>query len=270
MKLRYVGVGAAFAGLLLTGCQTGDEASSSSSSTPSSTTSGSVASPTPSTTAPKAAVTPSSSATVAAVKCKARLAGGDNWLPDKKCTPGLVNRSVTQSNIKSTICKSGWAEQQRKTVPDSYYAQGKARSLREYGYYAGRDIRTYEYDHLVPISVGGAVTDLRNLWVEHDDTPNPKDAVEAKVKAAVCDGRMTLAAARQGFQKDWTKIVVPPKRKASTTTHRSQPPASKTVSKSVYYANCAAARAAGVAPLYAGEPGYRLGLDRDHDGKACE
>ncbi|MBO1756450.1 DUF1524 domain-containing protein [Allobranchiibius sp. CTAmp26] len=38
----------------------------------------------------------------------------------------------------------------------------------------------------------------------------------------------------------------------------------------VYYANCAAARAAGAAPLYRGQPGYRAGLDRDHDGIACE
>lgn len=38
----------------------------------------------------------------------------------------------------------------------------------------------------------------------------------------------------------------------------------------VYYENCAAARAAGAAPLYAGEPGYRSALDRDHDGIACE
>lgn len=37
-----------------------------------------------------------------------------------------------------------------------------------------------------------------------------------------------------------------------------------------YYPNCAAARAAGVAPLYRGEPGYRPGLDRDGDGIACE
>ncbi|MFW0774371.1 excalibur calcium-binding domain-containing protein, partial [Paenarthrobacter nitroguajacolicus] len=37
-----------------------------------------------------------------------------------------------------------------------------------------------------------------------------------------------------------------------------------------YYANCAAARAAGAAPLYAGQPGYRAGLDRDNDGVACE
>ena len=37
-----------------------------------------------------------------------------------------------------------------------------------------------------------------------------------------------------------------------------------------YYPNCAAARAAGVAPLYAGQPGYSSNLDRDGDGVACE
>ncbi|MBH0775501.1 excalibur calcium-binding domain-containing protein [Nocardia sp. NEAU-351] len=38
----------------------------------------------------------------------------------------------------------------------------------------------------------------------------------------------------------------------------------------VYYADCAAARAAGAAPLHQGEPGYRSALDRDKDGVACE
>lgn len=37
-----------------------------------------------------------------------------------------------------------------------------------------------------------------------------------------------------------------------------------------YYRNCAAARAAGVAPILRGQPGYRSGLDRDGDGVACE
>lgn len=39
---------------------------------------------------------------------------------------------------------------------------------------------------------------------------------------------------------------------------------------SVYYANCDQVRRAGQAPLYIGEPGYRKGLDRDGDGKACD
>ncbi|MFC0683310.1 excalibur calcium-binding domain-containing protein [Novosphingobium clariflavum] len=41
-------------------------------------------------------------------------------------------------------------------------------------------------------------------------------------------------------------------------------------SGSGYYPNCAAARAAGAAPLRRGSPGYRAGLDRDGDGVACE
>lgn len=41
-------------------------------------------------------------------------------------------------------------------------------------------------------------------------------------------------------------------------------------SSNVYFPNCDAARAAGAAPLYRGEPGYRPPLDRDGDGIACE
>jgi endonuclease YncB( thermonuclease family) len=38
----------------------------------------------------------------------------------------------------------------------------------------------------------------------------------------------------------------------------------------VYYRNCDAARAAGAAPLYRGDPGYRSAMDSDDDGVACE
>ena len=38
----------------------------------------------------------------------------------------------------------------------------------------------------------------------------------------------------------------------------------------VYFANCTAARAAGAAPIYLGQPGYRSALDGDKDGVACE
>ena len=37
-----------------------------------------------------------------------------------------------------------------------------------------------------------------------------------------------------------------------------------------FYANCKEAKAAGAAPLYRGDPGYREDLDRDGDGTACE
>ena len=37
-----------------------------------------------------------------------------------------------------------------------------------------------------------------------------------------------------------------------------------------FYANCKEAKAAGAAPLYRGDPGYREDLDGDKDGTACE
>ena len=40
--------------------------------------------------------------------------------------------------------------------------------------------------------------------------------------------------------------------------------------REVYYPNCAAVKAAGKSPLLRGQPGYRPGLDRDGDGRACE
>ncbi|WP_228708068.1 excalibur calcium-binding domain-containing protein [Amycolatopsis keratiniphila] len=40
--------------------------------------------------------------------------------------------------------------------------------------------------------------------------------------------------------------------------------------KNVYYKNCAAAKAAGAAPIHIGEPGYRPALDGDKDGTACD
>jgi hypothetical protein len=61
---------------------------------------------------------------------------------------------------------------------------------------------------------------------------------------------------------------------ASAPATTAAPPARTTTPASTggdaYYANCAAVRAAGKAPLDRGQPGYRPGLDRDGDGVACE
>jgi len=40
--------------------------------------------------------------------------------------------------------------------------------------------------------------------------------------------------------------------------------------RSVYYSGCREARAAGAAPIYRGQPGYRSEMDGDNDGIACE
>jgi len=54
----------------------------------------------------------------------------------------------------------------------------------------------------------------------------------------------------------------------------SSPPARRSTSSgtesSVFYSGCRKVRAAGAAPLYRGQPGYRAGMDGDNDGIACE
>lgn len=47
-------------------------------------------------------------------------------------------------------------------------------------------------------------------------------------------------------------------------------PQQSSSANSVYYKNCSAARAAGTAPVYRGQPGYGSHLDRDNDGIGCE
>lgn len=70
------------------------------------------------------------------------------------------------------------------------------------------------------------------------------------------------AATARPAPRRTTQPTPPPPPRPRTTAPR--PP------QAVYYPNCAAARAAGAAPLHRGDPGYRPGLDRDGDGIACE
>ncbi|HYN71114.1 MAG TPA: DUF1524 domain-containing protein [Nakamurella sp.] len=57
----------------------------------------------------------------------------------------------------------------------------------------------------------------------------------------------------------------------AAATTAAQPPAAPPASPAdPYFKNCAAARAAGAAPLYRGRPGYREQMDGDRDGIACE
>ena len=67
-------------------------------------------------------------------------------------------------------------------------------------------------------------------------------------------------------------VTAPATTRAPVTTAATTPATAPAPTRpsSVYYANCTAARAAGAAPIYRGEPGYGSHLDRDNDGVACE
>jgi hypothetical protein len=55
-----------------------------------------------------------------------------------------------------------------------------------------------------------------------------------------------------------------------TSTPVYVPPAPEPDLPSASFSNCTEAKAAGVAPIYKGEPGYSTSLDRDRDGIACD
>ena len=67
-----------------------------------------------------------------------------------------------------------------------------------------------------------------------------------------------------------TVAALPKSAPKATTAPKTTTVPKLTAPSSVYYANCTAVRAAGAAPLRAGQPGYSRKLDRDGDGVACE
>jgi Excalibur calcium-binding domain len=59
-----------------------------------------------------------------------------------------------------------------------------------------------------------------------------------------------------------TRLEAAPRRRAAA--------AATAVRSAVFYSGCREARAAGAAPIYLGDPGYRPEMDGDNDGIACE
>lgn len=126
-------------------------------------------------------------------------------LPDPGCTPGALDPAVTQADIGSTICADGWTATIRP--PEAITEPEKQASMGAYG--LGGYLGGYEYDHLVPLELGGAPNSPRNLWPEPDyPNPsgydlNPKDRVEYALNGEVCDGRISLAVAQREIATDW-------------------------------------------------------------------
>jgi len=137
-------------------------------------------------------------------QCKARIidAAAGLYLPDPACTPGAVDPAVTQDNLASTICKSGYTTTVRAPASDT--DKTKALSLTQYGQTRAS---TTEYDHLISLQLGGTNA-VSNLWPEPNragapGTTNPKDAIETRLNKAVCAHKVTLAAAQKAIATNW-------------------------------------------------------------------
>lgn len=147
----------------------------------------------------------------APASCRPLTSPSGALVPDPVCTPGIRDDAVTQETVTTTICRpGGYTDSVRPPV--SMTNAAKWASMRAYAMPGSPS--DYEYDHFVPLSLGGA-SDVANLWPEPNDPAmtggfarNPKDTVETALWRAVCAGRVTLAAAQQAIVTDWNTALV--------------------------------------------------------------
>ena len=226
--------------------------------------------------------------------CHYRFTKAGQPLPDPKCTPGALNPKVTQSTLSWTICRSGYTSSIRP--PTSVTGVEKGANARSYGYKGS--LSQAEYDHLIPLELGGDPNDSRNLWVEppspgHSISQtfhNPKDQIENDARQLVCAHKVTLIAMQRALASNWTTALAVVGHPNATTSPGT--PAHSGVPKGAPYnfSNCSALNH--VFPHGVGEwgahdhtsgsnpvtnftrsnPWYLANSshDRDHDHIACE
>ncbi len=144
-------------------------------------------------------------ATIGLAACAAGPYTEANGLPNKVLTPGATNPQVTQANIHSNVCVSGWTKTVRPPV--TYTNQLKYSQLHS-GYNLDGDmaLKDYEEDHQVPLEVGGSPASVQNLWPEPRNIrlgAALKDQLENRMHDLVCAGQVTLKTAQLVFMSNW-------------------------------------------------------------------
>jgi hypothetical protein len=113
-----------------------------------------------------------------------------------------LNPDVTQATVAETICTPGWTRTVRPYVADM--KRIKAEMLAAIGEPIEHRNR-YELDHIVPLALGGAVIDRRNLALQPIEEARQKDAIEACLSSLVCQGKIELEDAQSAIWEDWRK-----------------------------------------------------------------
>jgi hypothetical protein len=104
---------------------------------------------------------------------------------------------------------------------------------------------------------------------QHGDT-----VAEGKTRVTLSPGKYKVkTVVKYQWKKEdssWSSTKRSTQTQVLTITEKQVPRPTPTPQAEVYYRNCDAARAAGAAPVYRGDPGYARHLDRDNDGIGCE
>lgn len=121
----------------------------------------------------------------------------DGQLPDPHCTPGSVGEVRVD-----LVCAPRFQGLHRAEV-----TRPRLFAMRAYGVPI-EDSPIVEYDHRVPLSLGGS-NDTSNLWPQRSDlvgkgSRNAKDSIEYTVWWSVCRTHtVALADAQRAFMGDW-------------------------------------------------------------------
>ena len=128
--------------------------------------------------------------------------------PDPQCAPGALSPAVTQNNIGQTICRPGGYTASVRP-PESVTEPEKRALMAAYGNHA--PLETVELDHIVSLSVGGAVNDPANFYPEPNYAgasagsyyQNPQDRLEERLHDLVCARQLPLARAQADLAHGW-------------------------------------------------------------------
>lgn len=127
-------------------------------------------------------------------------------LPDLSLTPGATDPEVNQANIKDSICKVThftWTE--AHMPPRDFLQNIEKEQLKQYGY-TDPSMQHYQMDHLIPLSLGGSPTDLRNIWPQVLVTKwsaRRKDYLEEHLHDMVCKNQISLKEAQEQIRSNW-------------------------------------------------------------------
>ncbi len=119
-------------------------------------------------------------------------------------TSGATDATITQANIDRTICRPGYA----RSVRPSYAVTGPLKRRLMDAQHPGEPMADYELDHLIPISLGGAPLDRRDLWLQPrrgQANAGDKNVLAYVLWRLVCEHRVPLATAQRDISHDWTR-----------------------------------------------------------------
>jgi hypothetical protein len=112
--------------------------------------------------------------------------------PRLTITPGII---LTTS--RADVCAAGWASKHRRSLT----AAQKTAVLKAYGYPVSQKVA--EWDHLLPLELGGG-NGTGNIWPElSTDAAHEKDLLENKLRWQVCNGGLDLAKAQAEIRQYW-------------------------------------------------------------------